>query len=135
MNYRRIGVGVVALALSAHMLVAQQPGQARQGNQRGMRGDSAMAQQHMHMHMMDSLNAHLDTLVSRMNMANGNAKVMAMADVINALVAERGMMQKHMRQMMGNMKGKQPPRGNRRPAAKPDSSAADSGHAGHHPPK
>ena len=137
MNGSRIGVGIVVLMLSAHLLVAQQPSQGRQGNQRSMRGDSAMAQRHTH--MMDSLNAHLDTLVYRMNMARGNEKVSAMADVLNALVADRRMMQEHMRQtmgpMMGNIRGKQPPRGNRRPAGVPDSSVTDSGHAGHHPPK
>lgn len=137
----RIGVGAAALVLSAHLLVAQQPGQARpQGNQHGMMGDSAMAQQHMP--AMDSLNAHLDTLVSRMDKATGDQKVAAMADVINQLVAERRMMQEHMHQMMGprdsmmrNRRGKPARGGNRRPTSAPDSSVADSGHAGHHPPK
>ena len=52
------------------------------------------------MQMMDSLNARLDTLVSRMNRSSGNQKVTAMAEVINELVAQRKLMQEHMRQMM-----------------------------------
>src|SRR5690348_207504 len=94
MNSSRLGIGVAVLMLVAHVLVAQQPGQGQRGNQRGMQGDTAMAQRHMH--TMDSLNARLDTLVHRMNMTRGNEKVAAIADVVNALVAERRMMQQHM---------------------------------------
>lgn len=144
MNNMRIGLATAALVLSAHVLVAQQPGQMRPQAQRGMTGDSAMARQHMqqHMQMMASRNARLDSLVSRMNMATGNLKITAMADVINELVAERRMMQEHMRQMMGSghgmmekMKGKPSQRERRRPTAPPKASAADTGHAEHHPPK
>jgi hypothetical protein len=61
-----------------------------------------------HMRMMDSANARLDTLVQRMNRATGSAKVAAMAQVINELVAQRRAMQTHMREMMqshGRMMG------------------------------
>jgi hypothetical protein len=140
MSNIRIGLATAALMLSAHGLVAQQPGQTRPQAQRGMMGDSAMARQHMQ--TMDSLNARLDSLVGRMNTAMDNLKITAMADVINELVAQRRMMHEHMQQMMGhghgmmrNMKGKPPQRGNRRPTAPPDASASDTGHAEHHPPE
>lgn len=140
MNRVRIAVVVTALALSARLLAAQQPGPPQpQGNRRGMMGDTAMAQQQMR--MMDSMNTRLDTLVGRMNKATGSKKVTAMADVINELVAQRRAMQHHMRLMMESrhgmmedMMGEQPQAGNRQPTPAPDSSAADSGHAGHHPP-
>jgi len=132
------GFGVIGLVLSAHLLVAQQPGQARpRGGHQGMMSDSGMAQQHMR--AMDSLNAHMDTLVTRMNMATGDQKVTAMADVINALIAERRMMHEHMQRMMGGhgMKGHRTNRSGRGkgqpPAGAADSGAADSAHTGHHP--
>lgn len=103
-----------------------------------MTGKSGMAAQ---MQMMDSLNARLDTLVSRMNRATGNSKVTAMAAVINELVAQRKTMQEHMRQMMepreGTMRMMKEPAAGAHPAPTPgaDSTPADSaGHAGHHPP-
>jgi hypothetical protein len=134
MSIVRIVAGVAALALSAQMLTAQQPGQPG-----GMMRGPGMAQQ---MRMMDSLNARLDTLVSRMNRASGNKKVAAMADVINELVAHRKMMQEHMRQMMESrqgmmmhMMGQPAPGESRAPASTADSAAVDSAaHAAHHPP-
>jgi hypothetical protein len=93
------------------------------------------------MQMMDSLNARLDTLVSRMNQASGNRKVTAMAEVINELVAQRRIMHARMRQMMESgegmmrMMGEPAPAGGPAPAPRPDSAPADTaGHAGHHPP-
>jgi hypothetical protein len=72
---------------------------------------------------MDSMNARLDTLVQRMNRASGNAKVSAMAQVINELVSQRRAMQRHMHQMMhGRMMGG-------RDTAEADTSA----HGGHRP--
>jgi hypothetical protein len=135
MRIVRFGAGLAALMVSAHALAAQQPPQPdrRPG---GMTGKSGMAAQ---MQMMDSLNARLDTLVSRMNRATGNSKVTAMAAVINELVAQRKAMQGHMRQMMESRDGmmpmmKEPTAGEHR-APGVDSTPADSaGHAGHHPP-
>jgi hypothetical protein len=94
-----------------------------------------------HMKMMDSLNARLDTLVSRMNRATGDRKLTAMADVINELVAQRKVMHEHMRQMMESRKGMMHRRGapapGERPAPTPrtDSTTADpAGQAGQRPP-
>ena len=137
MRIVRLGAGLATLVLSAHLLVAQQPAPRQQPDSSGMPGAPGMAAQQMK--MMDSLNARLDTLVSRMNRATGNRKVTTMADVINELVDQRKVMQDHMRQMMESregmmhMMGRPAPVG--RPAPTPDSTSADTaGHAGHHPP-
>jgi hypothetical protein len=94
-----------------------------------------------HLQQMDSLNARLDTLVSRMNRATGNRKVTAMADVINELVAQRRGMQQHMREMMESRKGMMHMMGEPAPGGRPaltprtDSTPADTaGHAERHPP-
>jgi hypothetical protein len=142
MNGIRIGTLVTVLALGTRLLAAQQPGPPNRG---GMMADTGMAQQQMR--IMDSMNLRLDSLVARMNQATGNKKVAALADVINELVSQRRAMQQHMRQMMqGHMRqmmqerhgmmgdtmgeARQPTK--RQPMPTPDSSAADSGHAGHH---
>jgi hypothetical protein len=142
MRIVRFGGGAVALALSAQALVAQQPGppQPPDRGAHGMMGDAGMAQRQMH--MRDSLNARLDTLVSRMNRATGNRKVAAMADVITELVSQRKATQEHMRMMMEShqgmmmhIMGKPAPTESLPPTAAPDSTAADSSaHARHHPP-
>lgn len=97
---------------------------------------SGMAEQ---MRMMDSLNARLDTLVSRMNRATGNRKVTAMADVINELVAQRKAMHERMRAMMQARQGmpvmeEPPPPQGRPPRSGTDSAADTAGHTEHHPP-
>jgi hypothetical protein len=93
-----------------------------------------------HMPMVDSANTRLDSLVARMNRTAGAAKVTAMADVINELVAQRAVMQQHMHEMMmggqgGMMHGMRDstPPGRHAPAARRDSVAADMAHADHHP--
>ncbi len=117
---------LAALALSAQVLAAQQPGPP-----------PGMAEP---MRMMDSMNARLDTLVNRMNRATGTQKVTAMADVLNQLVADRKAAQARMRQMMesrhGAMQmGPPDPSGNRPAKPTADSTAADTALGGHHPPK
>lgn len=66
MRIIRLGAALAALVLSAHLVAAQQPAPPQQPDRRpsGMAGPAGMAAQ---MQMMDSLNARLDTLVSRMN--------------------------------------------------------------------
>jgi hypothetical protein len=131
----RFGAGLAALVLSAHVVAAQQPTPPQPRDR--MTGKSEMAAQ---MQMRDSLNARLDTLVSRMNKATGNSKVTAMAAVINELVAQRKMMQEHMRRMMEPRERmmhmmKEPAGGSLGPTPGADSTPADTaGHAGHHPP-
>jgi hypothetical protein len=136
MKIVRFGAGLAALVLSAQVVAAQQPTPPQPRDR--MTGKSEMAAQ---MQMRDSLNARLDTLVSRMNKATGNSKVTAMAAVINELVAQRKMMQEHMRQMMEprekTMHMMKEPAGATSPGPTPgaDSMPADTaGHAGHHPP-
>ena len=140
MRIVRLGAGLAALVLSAHVLAAQQPIPLQQPDRppSGMADASGMAAQ---MQVMDSLNARLDRLVSRMNRATGNRKVTAMADVINELVAQRKVMQQHMRQMMESRKGmmhmmgEPAPEGRPAPTPRTDSTATDTaGHGGHPPP-
>ena len=125
-----IAVGVLALALGAQTLVAQQP-EPRPGQP----ADSMMGMMQQHMRVMDSLDARLDTLVTRMNRASGNKKVTAMADVINQLVAQRKAMQAHMREMMQRSGGMRMPMERRGPTGAPPSADTDSAaHEQHHPP-
>jgi hypothetical protein len=140
MRIVRFGAGLAALVLSAHVLAAQQPTAPQQPDRRpgGLTGPSGMAAQ---MQIRDSLNARLDTLVSRMNKATGNSKVTAMAAVINELVAQRKVMQEHMRQMMESrekmMHMMKEPAAGASPGPTPgaDSMPADTAEtAGHHPP-
>jgi hypothetical protein len=88
------------LAVSAQMAFAQQPASPhpQHGHPGGRMSMSAMALQHQR--MMDSLNARLDSLVTRMNQATGDRKIAAMADVINELVAQRRGMSQQMRRML-----------------------------------
>jgi predicted transcriptional regulator len=105
MNTRVLLVALVTVLASTQALVAQQPEQRapRDSAERGMKMMENMQQQ---MRVMDSMNARLDTLVQRMNRASGNAKVPAMAQVINELVSQRRAMQRHMHRMMhGRMMG------------------------------
>jgi len=126
------------LVLGAQLLQAQQP-DSNASKERGAR--SMMMNQGMRqMAAMDSMNARLDTLVGRMNRTKGNAKVTAMAHVVNELVAQRKAMQEHMRQMMQSrsgmmdMKTELKPAETAKPKAGTDSVAADTaGHVEHHP--
>jgi TolA-binding protein len=106
MNTGALGAALVTLLISTQAVAAQQPEQRppRDSAARGM----MMKDMQQHMRMMDSANARLDTLVQRMNRATGNAKVAAMAQVINEMVAQRRAMQAHMHRMMqthGRMMG------------------------------
>ena len=89
------GSVLVALVLNAQALPAQRPDSSARMMNQGMQ----------QMARMDSMNARLDTLVVRMNEAKGNAKITAMAQVINELVTQRRTMQAHMRQMMQSHRG------------------------------
>lgn len=130
----RIGLGSVAVILSAHMAVAQQTAARPQG--RSM-GDTAMMGQHMR--AMDSVNTRLDSLVSQMNATSGDQKTNAMAEILTTLVSERRMMQQHMGQMhrgmRGNMSGKSSMqgRGNMRRPMSGDSASMDSTRSGQRP--
>jgi hypothetical protein len=132
--------------LGASALAAQQPGPPKQPPQQpehrqqaAMSDRASMAEQ---TRMMDSLNNRLDSLVARMNRVTGSAKVAAIADVINELVAQRKAMQERMREMMGRREGMMGmmddsgPGSPGRPGPKVDSGTADTaGHADHHPPR
>ena len=130
MNRGMIAAGLLAILMSTHELTAQQPKQQmpQDSTHRGMTMGIDMRQQ---MRVMDSMNARLDTLVLRMNRASGNAKVAAMAQVINEMVSQRRAMHAHMQQLMrshGAMMG-----GHRSMEKDGDAPPSDSsGHAEHH---
>ena len=96
------GVALIAALVIAAPLSAQQPAPPAK------MGPPAAEMMKMDMQMMDSMNARLDSAVARMNRTSGDARVTAMADVINALVAEHRMMHAHMQQMMGEHMGGMP---------------------------
>jgi hypothetical protein len=140
MRILRLTAALAGLALSASAAAAQQTTPPHRPDRQpgGMMGAEAMAAQ---MRVMDSLNARLDTLVSRMNRATGNRKVPAMAEVINELVAQRKAMHEHMRRMMESREGMMrkmhgpSPEGRPAPAPRADSTPADTAdHTKHHPP-
>ena len=134
-----IAGAVVALLIGTQGLAAQEP------RQRPPRDSMHQAAVQEHMRMMDSANARLDSLVQRMNQATGNAKVTAMAQVINELVAQRRAMQRHMQQMMQShrmmmdrpmnmrMQGSQAPAQPGAPENRAAPGADSSGHSEHHP--
>jgi hypothetical protein len=108
---------VTALLAVAAPLSAQQPAPAAK-----MAPPAAAMK--MDMKMMDSMNARLDSAVARMNRTTGDARVNAMADVLNALVAEHRMMHAHMEGMMGEHMGGMPGMKHPMPGmAHPDSAA------------
>lgn len=101
MRMSGIGAALIAALVAAAPLSAQQPAPpAKMG--------PPAAGMKMDMKMMDSMDARLDSAVARMNRTTGDARVTAMADVINALVAEHRMMHAHMQQMMGEHMGGMP---------------------------
>jgi hypothetical protein len=99
---------ITSLALTllfAPALFAQMPpGHEHMGEMGDMKDCKAMMQQHdaMQKHMAE-MDAKLQALVDDMNKAKGSAKTEKMAAVINELVAQRAMMQKHMTEMMPMM--------------------------------
>ena len=84
-----------AAAMPAHAH-AMGPGAAMGGD---MAGCTAMMAQ------MDSANARLAALTETMNKASGSKKTDATAAVVNALIQDRLVMQKHMHEMMMHMMG------------------------------
>ena len=100
---RTLGAVMAVTVACASGLAAQQPGgHPGPGPRHG--SDSAGARMHsmmqQHAREMDSLDARLDSLTSRMNRSTGNARVEAMAAVITELVAQRRAMRAHHREMM-----------------------------------
>lgn len=104
MQFGRAVAALAAVMVSAQALAAQDT-TTRTPERRGA---GMMA---MHMQEMDSLDARLDSLVSRMNAAAGERKLAAMADVLNELVAQRKAMR---HRMSRTMEGRPMPRRDRR---------------------
>lgn len=146
MNTRALGAPLVAILLATQNLSAQQQQSEPRRDRTGLGG--MMGDQQRQMRMMDSMNARLDSMVARMNQGTGNNKMTRMAQVITEMVAQRKAMHQQMRNMMeqmmeshGGMMGRgdmmkmndsPPPPAPRQPSRQ-DTTAADTGHAGHHP--
>jgi len=97
------GVALVATVGLAGPLAAQQGGHAP--SPAAGQAPAMMAHMHAHMHTMDSLGVRVDSALARMNRSTGDTKVNAMAEVLNALVAERKAMHAHMREMQSHEGG------------------------------
>ena len=89
----------LALAVAA-LAIAQQPQQGQQQMQQQMQ-----QQRRAFMEQMQERNRKLDDLVAKMNAAKGQAKVDAIAAVVNELVEQRKVMMGGMGGPMGGMGG------------------------------
>ena len=90
------GTVLVAAAALATPLAAQQHPVTPQRPHAGGAMAPAMA---THMHAMDSLGVRLDSAVSRMNRATGDARTTAMQEVLRELVTAHKAMHTHMSEM------------------------------------
>jgi hypothetical protein len=94
---------VVGRAPGARVLAASQQTPSTQSGQQAQRSDMAEMMMH-HQHMMADLkasDARIDELVAAMNRATGDARVEAIAQVVNELVLQERALHEHMG-MMGN---------------------------------
>jgi len=103
MRLLQIGIPVAILSglLWLSPLKAQQPGTRYPANPMPQTGasmnvDKAMAD-------MQASDAKLQALTAKMQSAQGEAKVMAMQDVVNELVQNQIQMHQHMMMMRGHM--------------------------------
>ena len=104
MRLLQIGIPVAVLSglLFLSPLKAQQPGTRYPANpatpqtSAPMNVDKAMAD-------MQASDARLQTLTTKMQSAQGEAKVLAMQDVVNELVKNQLEMHQHMMMMRGHM--------------------------------
>ena len=139
-------VVVVAMAGAATVALAQAPadGGHHQSPAAAAAGPAATAaDQRQMMKMMAADDEKLAGLITTMNAAKGDAKVAAMAAVINELAAQRTRMQAQMRmqagmmdQMMSHMAAMQGPGGMmNKKAPEPAPGVSDQDHAAHHPEK
>jgi hypothetical protein len=102
-----VTVSVIALAppsaATASLLAAQQtPAPARQPGQAAPPSMADMMKRHQQMMAeMKAADEKLDQLVTQMNAATGEAKVTAMAEVVNEIVRQQKAMHEHMAHMMG----------------------------------
>jgi hypothetical protein len=98
---KRMVGGLTLALLLAPALFAQMPAREKH---KMMPDCAAMMQQHEAMQkQMTEMDAKLQALVGEMNKAKGSAKVDKTAAVVNELVAQRSMMQKHMMDMHPRM--------------------------------
>lgn len=106
-SYRNVFKSFAGLALGSALFcyaLHGQPGPGGMGsNMMGGGHEQMMAEHQKMMQEMQNMDAELDRKVAVMNKAQGNAKVEAMAAVINELVKERQMMRQRMTTMQEHM--------------------------------
>jgi len=96
---------VVGRAPGAPVLAASQQTPSTQSGQQAQRSDMAEMMTH-HQHMMADLkasDARIDELVAAMNRATGDARVEAIAQVVNELVRQEKALHEHMGMMGRHM--------------------------------
>lgn len=103
MQLFRIGAAAALVSglLWLSPLKAQQPGTRYQPDQATPQTSSPMVDQMMA--NMKASDARLETLTTKMQSAQGEAKVLAMQDVVNELVKNQLEMHRHMMMMHGSM--------------------------------
>lgn len=139
--FRRIAsaIAAVTVALSTTLVLAQTPAAQKEMAEHQQK----MAEQKAMMAKMAAADQKLAGLVATMNAAKGEGKVVAMAAVINELVAQRTHMQEQMRMQGGMMErmmthmsamhGSGGATTDKAPAKPKDATEAD--HGAHHPEK
>jgi hypothetical protein len=103
---KRMTIGILGAVLTLGVaFAAAGPNASATRQQMPMRGEmSDMSKMHQQMMAdMKAEQAKLDALVQKMNVANGNAKVNAMADLLTELVREHGAMADRMGTMNNEM--------------------------------
>jgi len=139
-------VAVAAIAGAATVALAQAPADGEHHQLPAPPVASAatpVPDRHQMMQMMAADDQKLAGLIVTMNMATGDAKVAAIAAVVNELVAQRARMQMQMRmqagmmdQMMSHMAAMHGPGGMmNKKAPEPAPGVSDQDHAAHHPEK
>jgi hypothetical protein len=121
------GLGATLFAQAQHNAQTHQAGAAAPPKM-GMTHEGMAAYHDKMMAEMKAADTKLDALAAKMNAAKGNAKVEAMAAVINEMVSQRKMMRGQMQMMHEQMMGGQGMMGgsgmmgkpNTKPTVKPD---------------
>ena len=138
-------VAVLAIAGATTVALAQAPtdGGHHQSPAAAASGPANAADQQHMMKMMAADDDRLAGLITTMNAAKGDAKVAAMAAVINELAAQRTRMRAQMRmqagmmeQMMSRVAAMHGPDGMmNKKAPEPPAGVSEQDHAAHHPGK
>ncbi len=101
---RSVVTGMIAAAMVAGVAGAEPPAKGP-GRMHHGAGDAMHAQMRAQRAQMEAHDARLDELVAAMNAAKGDAKVDAIAAVVNELVSQRRTRRAHMDQRWNRQQG------------------------------